>query len=895
MTKTKPKKYRRNTKRKGGVLDDKFKEIFKNVDDYVHSTANEDKITQDMIHQIIDLYGKEIIDLQDVIPLQLQDFIGTDNNLTNRREIVKILSNIKKIVEEKYDKKSSVEEGLIEALKAQQLQKQEPQIPIKKDTNPLLARAKAAVAKAAKSVVSRFSFRRDTNSLGANIEQIKIKIKDINITNKPKFIEKLREQLKAYATILLQCNLTTQIDTIIDAIEIIKKAIKTLNTTTSNDVTLSYLKSNEIEELNSRFNIAFTYITSVIADIKKESKTKPKTTDEIDAITVQIQEAIIELIILDENDENADIDTGVLSDLFDQLIAIVSKFDSPDNTKIIENLNSFKTEIISIKSYNYLNSRIKIIAYFILEIKNIVSSLAPSQEEEEEPPQETKKTLLGRLGRLTGKIFKPKPKSELKSELKPEDDIYVLLEQIKLIINDAINKKSITHYLYVNLLLVLYKKLLEKMQNFDVVNFDKITELTTSYNNLNEIITQNFNHDKLDSKTIKILETAMQTADKIVTKLIHPKPDIEYIKSLLQYRHIKSVIESQKSSEIKYNLNSNDLDNTDIIANIEANSSLLFSRLKTFILLDIKNYITYLHNNYDSEPKCKTDLNKLMFIFIPFIYMFINDSGFIHTDDDDKIYDYKKVNYKLFKDLFTQFSQIPETLNDLFKTYVTRNSLINDIISIIELLLLSNYLNLNYLYSQICINIYLYETKNSGNILSNKHIPKKIDSILHFIMRLFTNTLCYYLYNIFMYTFYKPTSELNNILEILNYNISTRDIEKFKNFSEESIYKIHTANINKYELLLILTRLYYENSKKCTYTRRMYGGYGVEAIKLVDMSYEKPSYLLNHTIMDLCHLLKFYKFVKKEVFNEDKKKSYSDLILSPDIKNIYIDIIQKNQ
>uniref|UniRef100_A0A6C0LGC3 Uncharacterized protein n=1 Tax=viral metagenome TaxID=1070528 RepID=A0A6C0LGC3_9ZZZZ len=861
MTKTKPKKYRTKRK-KGGVLDDKFKEIFKKVDDYLFSTASENKINKFMIGKFIILYTKEIIKLPGVKPLiaQLDDFIGEDNNQINRGKIAIILSNIKKIVEEKYDKKLSLKD----ALEAQQSHEQEPREPIieKKSTSIF-----SSVARAAKSAVNaaaaRFSFRRDTNSLGANIKQIKINYKEDR--DKDIFIEKLRKQLREYAIILLHCNAFNEIDKVIKAILPIKEAIKTLNKSNAPGVS-----SLEAKKENLLFKQAFTSITSVIDEIKKESKTKPKTTDEIDAITVKIQEAIIELIISDEID-----DTKItkISELLMELIEYIKSYENDDvkKSEITGKLIKIQTNI---SLYNKLDeTTIKNLAGYILDIYNNILALtqsqedAPQQEEEEEPSQKTKKTV---LGRIKG-IFTSKPKSG--------NEIYVLFERIKIILEYIIDTRKTTYDLYASELLPLYK---------DLSNITRNNRLKTIYEELEQLNNSDTNYNSnLDQKFIDTLTNALTEAKTAVGPI---PPNIT---SLLEYRATKAIVDlPKKSNHVKYTLNVSESNNTDIIANIEANSSLLFSRLKTFILLDIKNYITYLHNNYDSEPKCKRDLNKLMYIFIPFIYMFIDGSGFIHTDDNNN-YDYKKVNYKLFKDLLSKSEKIPETLNDLFN--VNRNSLINDIISIIELLLLSsNYLNLNYLYSQICINIYLYETKNSGNILSNKHIPKKIDSILHFIMRLFTNTLCYYLYNVYMHTGNKTTTELNHILTIVNHNIATRDMNKFKDFNEESIYEIHKDGIHNDELLLILTRLYYENSKKCTYARRMYGGYGVEAIKLVDMSYEKPSYLLNHTIMDLCHLLKFYESVKKEVFNKNIKP-YSDAILNEDIKKIYIDIIKENQ
>lgn len=297
--------------------------------------------------------------------------------------------------------------------------------------------------------------------------------------------------------------------------------------------------------------------------------------------------------------------------------------------------------------------------------------------------------------------------------------------------------------------------------------------------------------------------------------------------------------------------------------NIEANSELLFSRLKTFIFLDIKNYITYLHNNYDND-NCKKDLNKLMFIFVAFIHFLKNYT----------IYNYKTVNYKLFKYLYN-LEQIPDNIINAFKTVQTRNDLIADIISIIELMLMSNYLNLNYLYGQICINVYLYETKKNGNILSNNHILNKIDSILHFIMRLFTNTLCYYLNNIRYYSYTESQPAYNAYKQIYT-NSNSLNIKNLENFKEEDIYTNLSINIIQKDLNTLLDNLFYTKST-CVYDRIHFGG-DVEPIQLANMSFDNPLYLLNHTIMDLCHLSNFYKGVEKQILNKDYLKiAFADI------------------
>jgi hypothetical protein len=393
-------------------------------------------------------------------------------------------------------------------------------------------------------------------------------------------------------------------------------------------------------------------------------------------------------------------------------------------------------------------------------------------------------------------------------------------------------------------------------------------------------------------------ETVILKTSAAPTEIVAPPPAAPTITTDLQDRVSKAKTSSKTEQLVNFSqflsLNRVPIDKN-IIANIEANSTFLFNRLKTFIFLDIKNYITYLNNNYDTSSECKTDLNKLLFIFIQFIYLFIDDTTYTINKSSEETYNYKKINYKLFKHLLE--ININSKLTKLLEDFETRYYLINDIISIIELILLSDYLNLNYLYSQLCINVYLYETAQDIYILTNKYIKNKIESILHFIMRLFTNTLCFYLHNIYKFSYNSsPSENIKQILNILNYNIKTKNVALFgsaqnnTNFDENKIYNIYTQNINSQELEDLLTVIYYNNTN-CMYVRRLYGGYS--EMQIANMSYTNPLYLLNHTIMDLCRLLNFYEFVKKEVFN--KVRPYSDSILSSDIKKIYIDIIKENK
>jgi len=194
--------------------------------------------------------------------------------------------------------------------------------------------------------------------------------------------------------------------------------------------------------------------------------------------------------------------------------------------------------------------------------------------------------------------------------------------------------------------------------------------------------------------------------------------------------------------------------NSDIILNIENNSDALFLRLKTYICYDIINYITYI-NKYYSNANCKNDVNKLINLFTPFLYYFIGTNDFnynIITSASLGQYNYTNINYAHFKKLYNTYTYNPGSLPfKLFNDESIRNKIIEDIIDIVKYILLTNYLTLDYLYGQICINIYLHETREYNNVLTNKYITNKIDSILHFIMRLFTNTLSYYLYNLKYY------------------------------------------------------------------------------------------------------------------------------------------------
>jgi len=374
------------------------------------------------------------------------------------------------------------------------------------------------------------------------------------------------------------------------------------------------------------------------------------------------------------------------------------------------------------------------------------------------------------------------------------------------------------------------------------------------------------------------------------------------------------------------------------VYNIEKNADVLFERLKFYICMDIVTYIEKIYKLYDidnppapapapapapgaaaapapaaapaaagagaaaaapgaagadtNSTNIKKDIEKLIVCFIPFLYLFNNtDSAAIYkstyeikSDITSFKFNYTNINYNLFKYICNNLSS--NSIYDiLLSDSIKRKIIINYILIIIKTILLDkNYIKLNYLYSQICINIYLSETKNL--YVEDDYIENKMDSILHLIMRLFTNTLPYYLYNIKYYTISVANAKYTEIITQIN-------SLTFTNNAEKDVYN-HLLNnkFDKSELYELCNLIYYSDIGNCnnitdksTYNnnKKLYGG---NSIVLSTISYENPLILLNHINMDLCKLKYIYETINK-IINK-KRNNFKKIIYDNILTDIYI-------
>jgi len=361
----------------------------------------------------------------------------------------------------------------------------------------------------------------------------------------------------------------------------------------------------------------------------------------------------------------------------------------------------------------------------------------------------------------------------------------------------------------------------------------------------------------------------------------------------------------------------------DVAYNIENNAELLFARLKLYICIDIVTYIEKIFNIYINEltnttsnsPQSSTtlattstgsgysgyagggystttlksierDINRLILFFICILQLLKTET--LNLDNNIDI-NYKKINYNIFKHiLFDKY-----TGDSLDNTPKEKTNIIKNILLIIKNILLNeNYITLNYLYGQICINIYLSETKDM--YINSDYIENKMDSILYLIMRLFTNTLEYYLYNISKYII--PDSSEDNNKQ--NYNSLLQNIVLLKEFNlslngidENEIYKKIRSNVTKDDVKSLCDDIYYKNKGSCNsnnysanYTNlKKIGG---SSITLSKISYNNPLILLNNINMDLCKLIYIYTIIHKNIIL--KNTSFFNIINKYNENNLLI-------
>jgi len=379
----------------------------------------------------------------------------------------------------------------------------------------------------------------------------------------------------------------------------------------------------------------------------------------------------------------------------------------------------------------------------------------------------------------------------------------------------------------------------------------------------------------------------------------------------------------------------------------------LFNLLLIFIFNDIS---IYLKNLTDEETQI------LVLLFIPLLTLFTQPDKYkivqVENMDTPKTSDtYVDTNYiifkKLFNILFSDDSSPPGTRAKLLEKIIyTFDDDLDKIKEIINLILSaglyklldsnsakkysgeSDYDTFKNVYLQTCVNIYLYETKqySLSELTTNK---KKFKSILTFIMRLYMNTLPYYIHNLLYYIimssgdhdllkeFKANVSEFN---KLLNPSSVAREDDIYTTFYD-LITKILTdsapapaapaaasaapapatsapataSDVEKYIYKLCIE--YYYKNTNCDHYLLKKGNRGIflggtdnfppsedekTVSNLAKISFKNPYYLLNHVSMELCLLQKFYdeindKLSNDETFNEEMKQK---------IKSFYNDVIK---
>ena len=329
----------------------------------------------------------------------------------------------------------------------------------------------------------------------------------------------------------------------------------------------------------------------------------------------------------------------------------------------------------------------------------------------------------------------------------------------------------------------------------------------------------------------------------------------------------------------------------------------LFNLLLLFVINDISMYLKTIKID---DPL----FTNLILVFIPLLSLFTIDmpDSLIIQNPDDTQFNYQNTNYITFKKIFNiifniRNSTIKPALIRIYNQHITTDKIKeifkNIIITIIIAGLVKltsddpnkgdNSIKFKNVYLQTCINIYLYETKDYGmlnqtNPLNNKILEKKLKSIITFIMRLYMNTLPYYIYNLLYYI-----DDDDATYKSMAKDISV-DLKTHNNLGEDEIYeKFMSAytTINK-DTINELCKKHYYSKIDCTSdniipqylsntNRKIFiggdgDGYGdgdgapalttSDITELAQISFTNPYYLLNHTSMNLCLLNLFYNEIK---------------------------------
>jgi hypothetical protein len=338
----------------------------------------------------------------------------------------------------------------------------------------------------------------------------------------------------------------------------------------------------------------------------------------------------------------------------------------------------------------------------------------------------------------------------------------------------------------------------------------------------------------------------------------------------------------------------------------------LFNLLLLFVINDISMYLKTIKID---DPL----FTNLILVFIPLLSLFtINDmpDSLIIQDPDDKQFNYQNINYITFKKIFNIIFNIRNHTINLVLIRICNKHINTDkikeifkniIISIIIAGLVKltsddpnkgdNSIKFKNVYLQTCINIYLYETKDYGMLnqtdsLNNKILEKKLKSIITFIMRLYMNTLPYYIYNLL---YYMDDATYKTIAKDISVDLKTHN-----NLREDEIYEKFITSypnpINK-DTINELCKEHYYSKIDCTSdniipqylsntNRKIFiggdgdgAGAGAGAVtpalttsditELAQISFTNPYYLLNHTSMNLCLLNLFYNEIKTITDSKD--------------------------
>jgi hypothetical protein len=271
--------------------------------------------------------------------------------------------------------------------------------------------------------------------------------------------------------------------------------------------------------------------------------------------------------------------------------------------------------------------------------------------------------------------------------------------------------------------------------------------------------------------------------------------------------------------------------------------------------IDFNTYDKYKNIYYNKK------LGEFDYITFLIIYELLNQNDTTRNDN--------KIILKYYTNNINNLLNVYYLLYLNFNKIYNKEQYLSHIIKILKCVFLTNYIDIKNIYAITCLNIYLYEIDElNTKDKKEKEIynDKKAQIILKLLARLLLVTNTFYLNN-YTNTLIRnyDTSSINNFIKIFNTIISKVELNNFFDFKKSFYDDTKSCTDDKpIEYILdediIITNKFHQDLIR--------GGQLLDIENYEDeLTINNPTYLLNHTPMNYCKLMKLNEFIDKELDN----------------------------